>query len=109
MKTRAGLSERKASFKWIIILCLVSFGLGIFIRDGFARTAYSSGPLIIRPRQERGLRVISEDWDAKKKYGEVKDFIAEVAKTHEAIKYVLEPINGLGLMVPVLGFVTFNN
>ncbi|KAJ4820082.1 Hexosyltransferase [Rhynchospora pubera] len=86
MKARSGLSERKASCKWIIILCLLSFGLGIYITDGFARTTYSSGHLVIQPRQERELQVVSEDWDAKKKYGREKDFFREVSKTHEAIE-----------------------
>ncbi|KAJ4750789.1 Hexosyltransferase [Rhynchospora pubera] len=86
MKARSGLSERKASCKWIIILCLLSFGLGIYITDGFARTTYSSGHLVIQPTQERELQVVSEDWDAKKKYGREKDFFREVSKTHEAIE-----------------------
>ncbi|KAJ3674151.1 hypothetical protein LUZ60_006143 [Juncus effusus] len=101
MKGRSVLSEKKeGSYKWVVILCLAIFGLGMFFTNGFGIVTSSNGHLIVRQRaQESELKLISEDQAVKRKHGQVEDIIGEVAKTHEAIQSLDKTMGALEMQL----------
>ncbi|KAK8941810.1 Beta-1,3-galactosyltransferase 7 [Platanthera guangdongensis] len=102
MKTRStGGAERRPSARWIVLLCITCFGLGMLFSDRFRRVSdlnigtESNKQVISQRRQEQELRIISEDLLTKKKLGQDKDIMGEVARTHEAIQSLDKTISTL--------------
>ncbi|XAR62628.1 Galactosylxylosylprotein 3-beta-galactosyltransferase [Bertholletia excelsa] len=84
MKTR---NSGKVSAKWIPILSLFFFLLGMLVTNRLWPTPETDGQFIARRRREQELQIISEDCNTKKKKpGQDKDVMQEVYKTHEAIQ-----------------------
>ncbi|KAH7654714.1 Glycosyl transferase family 31 protein [Dioscorea alata] len=79
-------SEKRVSTRWILILCISSFGLGMLFTNRLWVTPEPGGHFISRRRQEQELQIISEDCTTKRKLGQDKDIMGEVTKTHEAIQ-----------------------
>uniref|UniRef100_A0A1D1XTU7 Hexosyltransferase n=1 Tax=Anthurium amnicola TaxID=1678845 RepID=A0A1D1XTU7_9ARAE len=98
MKGRGGGSggDRKVSARWIFVLCVSSFLLGMLFTDRFWGVAPESNRQIIsQRRQEQELQVISEDCTTKKMHGSDKDIMGKVTKTHEAIQSLDKTISTL--------------
>ncbi|KAI0495233.1 hypothetical protein KFK09_025383 [Dendrobium nobile] len=105
MKTRVnGGGERRVSTRWIILLCLASFGLGMLFTDRFPdlnRRADSNWQMISQQRKEQELHVVSEDCTTKKKLGQDKDVMGEVTRTHEALQSLDKTISTLQMELAV--------
>ncbi|KAJ9146360.1 hypothetical protein P3X46_028638 [Hevea brasiliensis] len=83
MKSRG---TAKVSVKWIPILCVFCFALGILFSNRTWDPLESNGQLMAQRRREQELQVVSEDSTAQKKLSHDKDVMDEVLKTHEAIQ-----------------------
>ncbi|CAL5385109.1 unnamed protein product [Camellia sinensis] len=84
MKTRNG---GKVSAKWIPVLSLSFFILGMLLTNRLWVPPESDNQLLSRHRRDQQLQIISEDCTTdKKKPGQDKDVMAEVYKTHNAIQ-----------------------
>ncbi|KAJ4851440.1 Beta-1,3-galactosyltransferase 7 [Turnera subulata] len=86
MKSRG---PAKVSAKWIPILCVFCFGLGILFSNKLwdSPDDESNGQLISQRRREQELQIVSEDSVSQKKpASHSKDVMGEVLKTHEAIQ-----------------------
>ncbi|KAI8550931.1 hypothetical protein RHMOL_Rhmol06G0145500 [Rhododendron molle] len=93
MKTR---NSGKVSVKWIPILSLSFFFLGMLFTNRLSAPHESDSQLISRRRQEQELQIISEDCTTKKKKpGQDKDVMEEVHKTHQAIQSLDKSISTL--------------
>ncbi|XP_010245068.1 PREDICTED: beta-1,3-galactosyltransferase 7 [Nelumbo nucifera] len=92
MKNR---STVKVSAKWIIILCISSFALGMLFTNRLWAPPESNGQIISRQRHEQELQVVSEDCTTKRKRGQDKDIMGEVYRTHEAIQSLDKTISTL--------------
>ncbi|KAJ0976028.1 hypothetical protein J5N97_017993 [Dioscorea zingiberensis] len=79
-------SEKRVSARWILILCITSFGLGMLFTNRMWVTPEQGSHIISRRRQEQELQIIAEDCTTKRKLGQDKDIMGEVTKTHEAIQ-----------------------
>lgn len=87
MRARGSLgSEKRVSARWILILCISSFGFGMLFTNRLWVTPEPGSHFISRRRQEQELQIISEDCTTKRKLGQDKDIMGEVTKTHEAIQ-----------------------
>ncbi|OVA12785.1 Glycosyl transferase [Macleaya cordata] len=93
MKSRT--KAEKVSVKWILILCISSFAVGMLFTNRLWGPPESSGQIISRQRQEQELQVVSEDCTTKRKSGQDKDIMGEVYKTHEAIQSLDKTISML--------------
>ncbi|CAK9183654.1 unnamed protein product [Ilex paraguariensis] len=80
MKTR---NSRKVSLKWIIILCIFSFALGMLFTNR-VWPFESDGQIMSRRRHDQELRDVSEDCSTKKD----KDIMGEFHKAHGAIQSI---------------------
>ncbi|XP_038983304.1 beta-1,3-galactosyltransferase 7-like isoform X2 [Phoenix dactylifera] len=95
MKTRSIGSERKVGLRWILILCIMSFGFGMLFTDRFWANPDLNNQIISRQRrQEQELQIISENC-ATKRPGQDKDIMGEVTRTHEAIQSLDKTISTL--------------
>ncbi|KAJ4966632.1 hypothetical protein NE237_018481 [Protea cynaroides] len=92
MKNR---SSDKVSVKWILILCISSFSVGILFTNRKWAPPNSNGQIITRRRQEQELKAASEDCTTKQKLGHDKDIMGEVYRTHEAIQSLDKTISSL--------------
>ncbi|KAF8405770.1 hypothetical protein HHK36_007848 [Tetracentron sinense] len=92
MKNR---TSSKISAKWILMLCISSFSVGMLVTNRMWVPHESNGQIISRRRQEQELQVISEDCTSKRKIGKDKDVMGEVYKTHEAIQSLDKTISTL--------------
>ncbi|ONK75345.1 uncharacterized protein A4U43_C03F15870 [Asparagus officinalis] len=97
MRVRGASSERRVSAKWILLLCVSSFGLGLLFTNRFWIPPESDAQTISRRRQDQELQVLSEDCMTKKKLGQDKDgnVMDEVSKTHKAIQSLDKTISTL--------------
>ncbi|XP_058089620.1 beta-1,3-galactosyltransferase 7-like isoform X1 [Magnolia sinica] len=93
MKVR--YNEKKVSPRWIIILCISSFVLGMLFTNRFWPSSEPNGQVIARHRKEQELQLVAEDCSTKRKLGEDKDIMVEVSKTHEAIQSLDKTISTL--------------
>ncbi|PSS31776.1 Beta-1,3-galactosyltransferase [Actinidia chinensis var. chinensis] len=93
MKSR---NSRKVSVKWIPIISLSFFFIGMLFTNRLWAPPESESQLLSRRRQEQELQIISEDCTTKKKKpGQDKDVMEEVYKTHEAIQSLDKSISTL--------------
>ncbi|XP_058089621.1 beta-1,3-galactosyltransferase 7-like isoform X2 [Magnolia sinica] len=92
MKVR--YNEKKVSPRWIIILCISSFVLGMLFTNRFWPSSEPNGQVIARHRKEQELQLVAEDCSTKR-LGEDKDIMVEVSKTHEAIQSLDKTISTL--------------
>ncbi|PKA49148.1 Beta-1,3-galactosyltransferase 7 [Apostasia shenzhenica] len=96
MKTRgSGSGEKRVSPRWIFLLCIASFGLGMLFTDRFWPVPESNRQIISQRRQEQELQAVSEDCTTKKEHGKDKDIMGEVTRTHEAIQSLDKTISTL--------------
>ncbi|XP_078179690.1 beta-1,3-galactosyltransferase 7-like isoform X2 [Carex rostrata] len=73
--------DRKVSARWMLILCISSFCIGMLFTD--------------RRREEQELQIISGDCETKRKPAQDRDIMGEVTKTHEAIQSLDKTISTL--------------
>ncbi|KAL7263338.1 hypothetical protein ACSBR1_001500 [Camellia fascicularis] len=93
MKTRNG---GKVSAKWIPVLSLSFFILGMLLTNRLWVPPESDKQLLSRHRRDQQLQIISEDCTTdKKKPEQDKDVMAEVYKTHNAIQSLDKSISTL--------------
>ncbi|XP_043714405.1 beta-1,3-galactosyltransferase 7-like isoform X2 [Telopea speciosissima] len=93
MKNR---NSEKVSKKWILILSVSSFALGMFFTNRVWAPPESDGQIITRRRQEQELKLVSGDCVTKQKLGrQEKDIMGEVYRTHEAIQSLDKTISSL--------------
>ncbi|KAF8404191.1 hypothetical protein HHK36_009074 [Tetracentron sinense] len=92
MKSR---SSEKISTKWILILCISCFAVGMLFTNRMWAPQESNGQIISKRRHEQELQVISEDCTTKRKLGKDKDVMGEVYKTHVAIQSLDKTISML--------------
>eukprot|EP00268_Persea_americana_P047201 TRINITY_DN4902_c0_g1_i3.p1 TRINITY_DN4902_c0_g1~~TRINITY_DN4902_c0_g1_i3.p1 ORF type:complete len:399 (-),score=97.17 TRINITY_DN4902_c0_g1_i3:517-1713(-) len=92
---RSRSTEKKVSPKWILILCISSFLLGMLFTNRKWAPSESNHQIISRQRHEQELQVVSEDCNTKRKLGQAKDIMGEVYKTHEAIQSLDKTISTL--------------
>lgn len=95
MKARSSSSERKAGLRWVLILCIMSFGLGMLFTDRFWVNQDVNNQIVSTRRQEQELQVISDDCSTKRKPGQDKEIMGEVTRTHEAIRSLDKTISTL--------------
>ncbi|KAH0455305.1 hypothetical protein IEQ34_015337 [Dendrobium chrysotoxum] len=88
-------AERRVSSKWIFLFCLASFGLGMLFSDRLWPIPDSNRKFFTQQRQEQELHAVSEDCSTKTKLGHDNDIMAEVTKTHEAIRSLDKAISSL--------------
>ncbi|KAJ6818126.1 beta-1,3-galactosyltransferase 7-like [Iris pallida] len=88
-------SDRRVSARWILLLCMSSFAVGLLFTNRFWSVPESNTQFISRRRQDQELQVVSEDCITKKKLGQDKDVMDEVSKTHEAIQSLDKTISTL--------------
>lgn len=81
-----GASDKRLPSRWILLLCLACFGLGMLLTNRFWSVPDSNGEIISQRRQEQELQVVSEDCITNRRLGQDKDVMGEVARTHEAIQ-----------------------
>ncbi|KAI3989343.1 hypothetical protein MKX01_026926 [Papaver californicum] len=93
MKSRT--TAEKVSVKWVLILCICSFSVGMLFTNRLWASPESSGQIISKQRQEQELQVLTEDCTKKQKGGENKDVTGEVLKTHKAIQSLDKTISTL--------------
>ncbi|KAK9110151.1 hypothetical protein Sjap_018211 [Stephania japonica] len=93
MRHRSGGAGR-LSAKWIVLLCISSFALGMLFSNRMWGIADFNRHIISRLQQEQELEIIAEDSVAKRKLGD-KDIMGEVYKTHEAIQSLDKTISTL--------------
>ncbi|OAY85232.1 Beta-1,3-galactosyltransferase 7 [Ananas comosus] len=94
-RSSSSSSEKKISARWILILCVFSFGLGMLFTDRFWNVPDSNNQIVTRRRQEQELQIISEDCATKRKLGKDEDIMGEVTRTHEAIQSLDKTISTL--------------
>ncbi|XP_072953578.1 beta-1,3-galactosyltransferase 7-like isoform X2 [Typha angustifolia] len=94
MKGRGSSSERRVSARWILILSVFSFALGMLFTDWFWHAPESNNQIIYKRRQEQELQIISEDC-ATKRLDEDEDIMGEVTRTHETIQSLDKTISTL--------------
>ncbi|XP_073010969.1 beta-1,3-galactosyltransferase 7 isoform X2 [Typha latifolia] len=94
MKGRSSSSERRVSARWILILSVFSFGLGMLFTDWFWDAPESNNQIIYKRRQEQELQIISEDCSTKR-LDEDADIMGEVTRTHETIQSLDKTISTL--------------
>ncbi|XP_066394423.1 beta-1,3-galactosyltransferase 7-like [Miscanthus floridulus] len=97
MKPKNGgpASERRLLSRRILILCFLSFFLGMLVTDLFGSVP---SPVVVQSRwheHDRELQSLSEDFVAKPKPAEDSDIMGEVSKTHEAIQSLEKSIDTL--------------
>ncbi|KAG0449758.1 hypothetical protein HPP92_027205 [Vanilla planifolia] len=97
MRTRgSGGAEKRVSHRWICLICLASFGLGMLFADRLRSIQDLNKQIISQRRQEQELHVVSEDCTTKKrKLGQDQDIMGEVERTHEAIQSLDKTISTL--------------
>ncbi|KAG0476490.1 hypothetical protein HPP92_012881 [Vanilla planifolia] len=97
MKARWSITpEKRIWSRWIILLCLASFGLGVLFTDRFRPVPESTIQIISQRRQEQELRIVSEDCVAKKKNVDQElDITGEVVRTHETLQSLDKTISTL--------------
>ncbi|KAJ3705936.1 hypothetical protein LUZ61_009641 [Rhynchospora tenuis] len=96
MKGRHGSGlERKVSARWMVILCISSFCIGILFTDRFWAAPDSNNLIISRRREEQELQIISGDCETKRKPTQDRDIMGEVSRTHEAIQSLDKTISTL--------------
>ncbi|PON76635.1 Glycosyl transferase [Parasponia andersonii] len=86
MKSR---SSGRISAKWIPIVCISSFFLGVLLTISSSRIwapPESNNQLISNRRHEQELQIVTEDCATKKKPVQEKDVMDEIYKTHESIQ-----------------------
>ncbi|KAK9081890.1 hypothetical protein Syun_030727 [Stephania yunnanensis] len=94
MRHRSGGGAGRLSAKWIVLLCISSFALGMLFSNRMWGIAELNGQIISRQRREQELEIIAEDRVTKRKLGD-KDIMGEVYKTHEAIQSLDKTISTL--------------
>ncbi|KAJ3677041.1 hypothetical protein LUZ60_002765 [Juncus effusus] len=89
-------ARQRYSTRWICILCVVSFCMGMLFTDKFWGSPDSNNNLIIsRRREEKELQIVSGDCETKRKPTKDRDIMGEVTKTHEAIQSLDKSISTL--------------
>jgi len=92
-KNGAAASERRLLSRRILLLCFVSFFLGMLITDRFGSVP---SPIVVPRRlHERELQSLSQEFVARPKPADDRDIMGEVSKTHEAIQYLEKSIDTL--------------
>ncbi|XP_077224081.1 galactosyltransferase family protein isoform X2 [Tasmannia lanceolata] len=90
-----GRNNKRVSAKWIPILCISSFVLGMLFINRLWVAPESNHQIISRQRHEQELQVVSEDCGTNRKLAQDKDIMGEVYKTHEAIQSLDKTISTL--------------
>ncbi|KAF9601387.1 hypothetical protein IFM89_019240 [Coptis chinensis] len=89
-------SSEKVSLKWIFILCISSFALGMLFSNRVWDPPMSNKQIVSQQHLEQELKVISDDCTKKQRMlGQGKDIMGEVYKTHEAIQTLDKTISSL--------------
>ncbi|OEL30434.1 Beta-1,3-galactosyltransferase 7 [Dichanthelium oligosanthes] len=93
-KNGAAASERRLLSRGILLLCFVSFFLGMLVTDRFGSVP---SPVMVQHRRlDRELQMsVSEEFVARPKPADDRDIMGEVSKTHEAIQYLEKSIDTL--------------
>ncbi|KAJ3679608.1 hypothetical protein LUZ60_017619 [Juncus effusus] len=86
MKGRSSSVERKVSVRWILILCIFSFCMGMLFTNRFWTLPDFNNQIISQRRNEQELKT--------KQAGD-KDIMGEVTRTHEAIQSLDKSISTL--------------
>ncbi|GMY17197.1 beta-1,3-galactosyltransferase 7 isoform X4 [Fagus crenata] len=89
----------KISAKWIPIICLVSFLIGILITTRIWAPTESNGQLMSRHRHEQELQTetVADDCITKTKPAPNSDVVEGIYKTHEALESLDKQIKTLNM------------
>ncbi|GJN33819.1 hypothetical protein PR202_gb22444 [Eleusine coracana subsp. coracana] len=88
-KNGAAAAERRLLSRRLLLLCAVSFCLGMLFTDRLGSVPDWQSPVMVqRRRHDRELQSLTEEFVAKPKPADDRDVMGEVARTHEAIQYV---------------------
>ncbi|WOL20041.1 beta-1,3-galactosyltransferase 7 [Canna indica] len=92
----SGSYDRRVSARWIIILCVCSFALGMLFMDKYWAVPDANNPIISsRQRQEDKLQLVSEDCTTERKHADDTGVMGEVSRTREAIQSLDKEISTL--------------
>lgn len=96
MRSRSSISnERRVPAKWIPVLCICCFALGLLFTNRSWVASDPSNGLISTRRKEQELQTPSSDCNTKWKPGRNQEITSEVTKTHEAIQSLDKTISTL--------------
>ncbi|KAF3338408.1 beta-1,3-galactosyltransferase 7-like protein [Carex littledalei] len=95
MKSRNSSNERKVTIRWIAILCICSFCLGMIFTERIWPLPDSDNDLILEKKKHQELEIITENHATKRKHGISTGIMREVAKTHDAIQSLDKSISTL--------------
>ncbi|KAK4559583.1 hypothetical protein RGQ29_008700 [Quercus rubra] len=87
MKNRNSGSGR-ISAKWIPIICIASFILGVLITSRMWAPSESNGQLMSHRRQEQELPTVADDCNTKTKPAPNRDVMESIHKTQDAVQLV---------------------
>ncbi|GJM98634.1 hypothetical protein PR202_ga15663 [Eleusine coracana subsp. coracana] len=86
-KNGTAAAERRLLSRRLLLLCAVSFCLGMLFTDRLGSVPDWQSPVMVqRRRHDRELQSLTEEFVAKPKPADDRDVMGEVARTHEAIQ-----------------------
>ncbi|XXG70855.1 hypothetical protein AAC387_Pa07g0245 [Persea americana] len=88
-------TREKVSMRWILLLCISNFVLGMLFINRIWPSPELSNQIILRQRQEQELKLISEEHTLKQKPVQDMDIEGELYNTHEAIQSLDKAISTL--------------
>ncbi|KAK4559580.1 hypothetical protein RGQ29_008700 [Quercus rubra] len=94
MKNRNSGSGR-ISAKWIPIICIASFILGVLITSRMWAPSESNGQLMSHRRQEQELPTVADDCNTKTKPAPNRDVMESIHKTQDAVQSLDKQISML--------------
>nr|XP_023913495.1 beta-1,3-galactosyltransferase 7 isoform X4 [Quercus suber]POF09261.1 isoform 2 of beta-1,3-galactosyltransferase 7 [Quercus suber] len=94
MKSRSSGSGR-ISAKWIPIICIASFVLGVLITSRMWAAPESNGQLMSHRRQEQELPTVADDCNTKTKPAPNSDVMESIHKTQDAVQSLDKQISML--------------
>ncbi|XP_057785987.1 beta-1,3-galactosyltransferase 7-like [Salvia miltiorrhiza] len=97
MKSR---NRGKVSIRWIMVLCLISFGLGILFSNRMWIDLQSEDRFLFTRRHLGDLEATSDDCVTNKKLIPDEEVIKEFSKAHEAIQSLDSSVAKLRLELP---------
>lgn len=95
MKARNNSSTERVSLKWIFILCVSSFALGVLLTNRIWDPPLLDNQIVAQGHQQQELKLVSDDCAKKQVIDQGKDVMGEAYKTHEAIHTLDNTISSL--------------
>ncbi|KAI3462434.1 hypothetical protein Pfo_019097 [Paulownia fortunei] len=97
MKNR---NRGKVSPKWIMILCVISFGLGVLFSNRMGAAPQSEDQILYTRRHLGDFAATSDDCETNKKLIQDEEVMKEFSKAHEAIESLDSSVAKLRLELP---------